>query len=206
MNAADFPKPLGLYLASLPIVELTLEHAADTKFYSIGEEYVLKVTPRKAELKQEKERVDALQGLLPVPTSIFFYEDEEKGYYLRTKLPGKSLLSYLDKPEEVVNYLAEAINLLHQVKNVNFDNSRSVGTIFVHGDLCLPNIIVNDGKISGFVDRGDCGRGDPWMDISWALWSLEFNLHDKRYGQMLLDKLGLPFIESKYNNYVASRF
>lgn len=47
--------------------------------------------------------------------------------------------------------------------------------VFVHGDPCLPNVLVRDGELAGFVDLGGAGVGDPFKDLALALWSLEYN-------------------------------
>ena len=47
---------------------------------------------------------------------------------------------------------------------------------FVHGDFCLPNILVQGGTVSGFVDVGHCGLGDGWQDLALGLRSLQHNL------------------------------
>lgn len=34
--------------------------------------------------------------------------------------------------------------------------------VFTHGDFCLPNVIIAAGQLSGFVDLGRAGAGDPY--------------------------------------------
>ncbi len=46
---------------------------------------------------------------------------------------------------------------------------------FTHGDMCLPNILTKNGQISGFLDLGSAGVGDPWRDITIARRSLHDN-------------------------------
>ncbi|MBE6923700.1 MAG: aminoglycoside 3'-phosphotransferase [Ruminococcaceae bacterium] len=60
----------------------------------------------------------------------------------------------------------------------------------LHGDYCLPNIILNDWRFSGFIDLGAAGIGDRHMDLFWGLWSLEFNLKTNRYNGRFLDVYG----------------
>ena len=60
----------------------------------------------------------------------------------------------------------------------------------LHGDYCLPNIILNQWKFSGFIDVDHGGVGDRHVDLYWGLWSLNFNLKTDRYRQRFLDAYG----------------
>ena len=44
-----------------------------------------------------------------------------------------------------------------------------------HGDLCLPNIFLDQGRISGLIDLGETGIGDKWRDIALCYRSLKWN-------------------------------
>lgn len=46
---------------------------------------------------------------------------------------------------------------------------------FVHGDYCLPNILINNEKL-GFIDMGGAGIADKWKDIALCVRSLGYNL------------------------------
>lgn len=52
----------------------------------------------------------------------------------------------------------------------------------VHGDFCLPNLFVKDGKVSAFIDLGRCGVGDKYKDIAICYRSLCNNFAGK-YGK-----------------------
>lgn len=60
----------------------------------------------------------------------------------------------------------------------------------VHGDYCLPNIILQDWKFSSFIDVGFAGVGDRNIDIFWAIWSLRFNFKTDKYTQLFIDAYG----------------
>lgn len=60
----------------------------------------------------------------------------------------------------------------------------------LHGDYCLPNIILKDKKLSGFIDVGNGGLGDRHIDLFWGLWSLQFNLKTHRWRERFLDAYG----------------
>lgn len=59
----------------------------------------------------------------------------------------------------------------------------------IHGDACLPNCILENYQLSGYVDLGLAGIGDRHYDLFWTLWSLAFN-SKKRYTDLFLDTYG----------------
>lgn len=55
--------------------------------------------------------------------------------------------------------------------------------VFSHGDFCLPNIFIDDGKISGFLDLGKTGCADRYQDIALCYRSLKHNYEGKFGGE-----------------------
>lgn len=50
--------------------------------------------------------------------------------------------------------------------------------VFVHGDYCLPNILIDPDRIviTGFIDWGSAGVSDPYVDLALAARSITRNL------------------------------
>ena len=65
----------------------------------------------------------------------------------------------------------------------------------LHGDYCLPNVMLKDWKFSAFIDVDRGGLGDRHVDIFWGLWTLQFNLKTNAYADRFLDAYGREVIE-----------
>ena len=65
----------------------------------------------------------------------------------------------------------------------------------LHGDYCLPNIMLDGWRFSGFIDVGRGGIGDRHVDLYWGAWSLLFNLKDDRWCSRFLDAYGRELIQ-----------
>lgn len=82
--------------------------------------------------------------------------------------------------------------------------------VLSHGDFCLPNIFIKDGRISGFIDLGDTGIGDKWRDIALCYRSLEHNFDGSFGGKaypdfnpdMLFDALEIEPDPEKLKYYI----
>ena len=79
------------------------------------------------------------------------------------------------------------------------NNRPELEPVLSHGDFCLPNVFLEDGKIKGFIDLGRTGIGDKWNDIALCYRSLKHNF-DGTYGgkvyedfnpDILFEKLGV---------------
>ncbi|MBW3093742.1 aminoglycoside 3'-phosphotransferase [Bifidobacterium sp. 82T10] len=76
--------------------------------------------------------------------------------------------------------------------------------VLLHGDYCLPNVMLDDWSFSGFVDLDCAGLGDRHVDVFWALWTLRFNMHTDRYHDLFLDAYGRDLVDEDLLRTVAA--
>ncbi|UOQ87200.1 APH(3') family aminoglycoside O-phosphotransferase [Gracilibacillus salinarum] len=72
--------------------------------------------------------------------------------------------------------------------------------VFTHGDYCLPNIILNKGEVSGFIDVGRTGIADRYQDVALAVRSIAFNF-GKEYISYFLEAYGMPDVDETKMDY-----
>lgn len=99
-------------------------------------------------------------------------------------------------PEELLKWLEE--------------NKPTFEPCMSHGDFCLPNIFIDDCKISGFIDLGAMGVADKWRDLASCYRSLKHNF-DGTFGgkvyedfspDLLFEKLSIEPNWEKINYYI----
>ncbi len=76
--------------------------------------------------------------------------------------------------------------------------------VLIHGDYCLPNIMLDDWRFSGFIDLGLAGIGDRHIDLFWGRWTLLFNLGTDELGERFFDAYGRDVIETEKIKVVAA--
>jgi kanamycin kinase len=74
----------------------------------------------------------------------------------------------------------------------------------LHGDYCLPNIILNDWNFSGFIDLDSGGVGDKNLDIFWGIWTLFYNLKTNKYRERFIDAYGRENVDEERLRVVAA--
>jgi len=176
--------------------------APDVIFYSMfeGKEYLL---------------ITEIEGKV----SFEAKSDEEKRSAIRILAEGLRKIHSIDASDSPINNLPDNLIKLAKdrmekklVKSNNFDErwaNMSVeelfeevlrlkpdkyDLVFTHGDYCLPNIIVNDGKLSGFIDWLFAGTNDRYFDLAAVVWSIGFNFGAK-WTKYFFEDYGLEDID-----------
>ena len=74
----------------------------------------------------------------------------------------------------------------------------------LHGDYCLPNVILDNWNFSAFIDLGNGGIGDRHVDLFWGRWTLFFNLGTDKYGERFLDAYGRDAVDNDMLDVIAA--
>ena len=76
--------------------------------------------------------------------------------------------------------------------------------VLLHGDYCLPNVMLDNWRFSGFIDVDHGGIGDRHVDLFWGAWTLLFNLKTDAYRERFFDAYGRDKIDKDLLRIVAA--
>jgi kanamycin kinase len=72
-----------------------------------------------------------------------------------------------------------------------YDTRPSTEDVVVcHGDYCFPNVLIEDGRVTGYLDLGELGVADRWWDIAVGAWSTTWNV-DPRWEPLFYEGYGV---------------
>jgi aminoglycoside 3'-phosphotransferase II len=163
---------------------------------------------RAADLKGERDRLRWLAGRLPVPEVVGFVHAYGDDWLLTCEVPGVPLYhpSVGWEPIRVARRFGE---ILAEIQASDATGCPfgvvAPGHVLIHGDYCLPNVLVVDGRLSGLVDVGRTGLGDRRDDLAAGLWSLHYNF-GHGYASAFLDACGAPAMTSKEIEHLRRRY
>ena len=86
------------------------------------------------------------------------------------------------------------------VKHLERTRPESESLVVCHGDYCLPNVLIDAGEASGFVDLGELGVADRWWDLAVATWSVTWNL-GPGYETLFLSEYGAELDRDRLEFY-----
>lgn len=114
------------------------------------------------------------------------------------------------------NYLTDSYNKEHFPDSFGYASGKEAweallrgesalkNEVLIHGDYCLPNIMLDSWRFSGFIDLGNAGVGDRHIDLFWGRWTLSFNLKTDNLGERFFDVYGRDKIDKEILKTVAA--
>jgi kanamycin kinase len=149
---------------------------------------------RAADLGGERDRLEWLGGRWPVPKALGFFHAAGDDWLVTRELPGAPMYdpSVGWAADRVATELGAILRRLHatDAQECPF-GVRKRGHVLVHGDFCLPNVLVASGELSGLVDVGRAGLGHPEVDLAAGVWTLQYN-YGKGFARAFLATYGWP--------------
>ena len=149
---------------------------------------------RAAELSAERDRLAWLAGRWPVPEMVDFFHVADDDWLLTREVAGVPFhrLAVGAEPSLIATEFGAILRVLHSVDATDCPFGKSGrGHVLVHGDYCLPNVLVQAGALSGIVDVGRAGLGDPQVDLAAGVWTLDYNF-GKGFARDFLNAYGWP--------------
>lgn len=214
INLNDFPKELHSIFKGAKVYDSS-SHPTMTVLYSeLG--YYIKIAEKDA-LKKEAELAKLFEEK-GMGVEVVSYISADRDYMVTREAKGEDALAphHLGNPEKLCEVLAEAMKYLHSRPVEDVPVSLCMDTYvkagkgqcmkqdtFIHGDFCLPNVILDDWKFSTFIDVGLAGAGDRHIDLYWVLWSLNYNLGTDKYTDYFLELYGKEKVDMDILKLVA---
>jgi len=160
-------------------------------------------------LADEHDRTVWLAGRLPVPEVLGLFNGFGDDWLLTRAMPGIPLSdrSLGWEPARVARRLGEILREVHAIDATGCPfGERRAGYVLIHGDYCLPNVLVQDGgAFSGLIDVGGAGLGDPQDDLAAGVWTLQYNF-GPGYAREFLDAYGWPPMSDKAIERLRRRY
>lgn len=149
---------------------------------------------RAASLRPEFDRLEWLRGRWPVAEPVGLFHEMGDDWLVTHALEGVPIYhpSVGWAPERVARELGAILRTLHATDAADCPfGTRKPGNVLLHGDYCLPNVLVHEGRLSGLVDVGGAGLGNPEDDLAAGVWTLQYN-YGKGFARTFLEAYGWP--------------
>jgi len=163
---------------------------------------------RAGDLQDEHDRTVWMAGRLPAPEVLGLFHAFGDDWLLTRAMPGVPLHdpSLGWDPSIVARRLGEILRDIHAVDATGCTFGRpGKGHVLIHGDYCLPNVLVEDGRLSGLIDLGGAGLGDPQDDLAAGVWTLQNN-YGPGHAREFLDAYGWPPMREKSIERLRRRY
>lgn len=220
LDIGTVPSPIREYLVNAKIYDSSCSEDARTLLVEGKVRAYLKISKR-GSLGREEKMTSFLSRYQIAPKAIAYESDVENDFLLTEAVSGEDGTAriHIDYPKKLAAAFGENLRMLHSLstegcpfqnrtaemlnetshgKDDMFADLRkaAVDDVVIHGDYCLPNMIMDDFTFKAFIDLGNGGIGDRHYDIYWGLWTLGFNFKTSAYNDIFLDAYGRNDIDT----------
>jgi kanamycin kinase len=226
LNHESLPASVREFLYGASIYDSSSSNA-QTYFIDSKQPIFLKIS-KIGSLKSEYNMTQFLHTHHMAPKALLYVSDEENDYLVTEAIHGEDGIEniHIVNPKKLVSVFGEYLRMLHSLPTdgcpypdkttdyLNEASERGIDTsslneihytpndnVVIHGDYCLPNIIMENFSFKGFIDLGEGGIGDRHHDLYWGLWTLNYNLKTEDYHDTFLDAYGRKDIDPVGLNY-----
>lgn len=196
------PESLQIYIRGETIFDSSCSENARVWFSRNRGGVYIKAAPA-GSLKSEAD-MNAFFHSRGLGPEVLAYLPGERDWLVTRAIPGEDCLygPYQEDPKRLSALLGELLRGLHEtdstgcpVTDLNYTcypdhPGLLTSRVLVHGDYCLPNVMLNNWQFSGFIDAGHGGIGDRHIDLYWGCWSILYNLKEERWCSRFLDAYG----------------
>lgn len=212
IDISDFPEDIRYIFEEGKVYDSSCSAKMQVLYSDLG--YYVKIAEKDI-LKKEAEMARLFEEKKMGP-QVVSYLSTDKDYMVTKSARGENALHFLGNPEKLCEALCNAMKYLHSCSTVGIPASSSmdayateanrnllVNDTFIHGDFCLPNVMLDNWNFSSFIDVGNAGVGDRHIDIFWLLWSLNYNLGTNKYADYVMELYGKEKIDKRVLKFVA---
>jgi len=222
-DAGSLPEAIRPYVEKASVHDSSCSETAKTLFVQGETKSFLKIGG-KGSLEREYRMTEFLSRHRAAPVVMAYETDGTSDYLLTEAIEGEdgTATEHLEQPERLAAVFGESLRLLHSIpiegcpypdrtselldelrgkakclETIRKLEARAGCDVIMHGDYCLPNIILDRFAWKGFVDLGYGGMGDRHYDLYWGIWTLGYNLKSDRYMDRFLDAYGRADIDAE---------
>ncbi|MBW7474727.1 aminoglycoside 3'-phosphotransferase [Paenibacillus oenotherae] len=229
LDIETIPPTIRPYLKGATFYNSSCSEQAKTLYVVGADRAFLKISKR-GTLEREYKMTEFLHGHHLAPKAIAYESDPENDYLFSEAVSGEDGTAdqHFENPGKLAAVFGEYLRVLHSLPTAGCPYTNRTAellvdgagkgidlsqldefmysasdNVIIHGDYCLPNIIMDHFSLKGFIDLGYGGVGDRHFDIYWGLWTLHYNLKTDIYRDIFLDAYGRSDVDLDGLNYFA---
>ena len=202
------PESLHPFVADAALYDSSCSPNAKVWFSEAEGGIYIKTAPA-GTLKTEAE-MSAFFHCKKMGAEVLSYLSRDADWLVTRAVPGEDFIHpmYLEDPKKLSETLGNLLRILHNTDctgcPIVLPHPEKDEPVLIHGDYCLPNILLDRWHFSAFIDVGGGGVGDRHIDLFWGLWSLGYNLKTWDYTDRFLDAYGRENVEEEMLRIIAA--